>query len=48
MKYQAHMKHEECKNVSIINEHILKRQAESDNKMKECVNSRKKKDYLKS
>ena len=37
------MKREECKNVSIINEHILKCQAESDNKMKECVNLRKKK-----
>ena len=37
---------EKCKRVSMINEHILKRQAESDNKLKECVDSRKE-DYLK-
>ena len=34
------------KKVSMINEHIPKRQAESDNKPKESVESRKK-DYLK-
>ena len=33
------MKREECKNVSIINEHILKCQAESDNKPKENVST---------
>ena len=37
---------EKCKKVSMINEHIPKRQAESDNKLKECVNSRKE-DHLK-
>ena len=36
---------EECKKVSMINEHILKRQEKSDNKAKECVKSRKE-DYL--
>ena len=36
---------EECKKVSVINEHIPKHQVESDNKLKECVNSRKE-DYL--
>ena len=40
------MTHEECKKMSIINEHIPKHQAESDNKLKESVNSRKE-DYLK-
>ena len=34
---------EECKNVSMINEHIPKYKAESGNKSKKCVNSRKKK-----
>ena len=29
---------EEYKKVSIINEHIPKHQVESDNKLKECVN----------
>ena len=37
---------EECKKVSVIDEHIPKRQAESDNKPKGSVNSRKW-DYLK-
>ena len=37
---------EECKNVNMINEHIPKHQAESDNKPKECVDLRKE-DYLK-
>ena len=37
---------EECKNVNMINEHIPKHQAESDNKPKKCVDSRKK-NYLK-
>ena len=37
---------EECKKVSMINEHIPKYQVRSDNKPKEYVNSRKK-DYLK-
>ena len=37
---------EECKKVSVINEHIPKHQVESDNKLKECVNVRKE-DYLK-
>ena len=38
---------EECKKkVSMINEHIPKRQVESDNKQKECVDSRKE-EYLK-
>ena len=33
---------EECKKMSMINEHILKHQTESDNKSKECVDLRKK------
>ena len=37
---------EESKKVSMINEHIPKHQAESGNKPKECVDSRKE-DYLK-
>ena len=37
---------EECKKVSMINEHISKCQAKSDNKPKECVKSRKE-NYLK-
>ena len=37
---------EECKNVTMINEHIPKRQVKSDNKPKESVNSRKE-DHLK-
>ena len=37
---------EESKKVSMINEHIPKHQAESDNKPKESVNSRKE-DHLK-
>ena len=37
---------DECEKVSMINEHIPKHQAESDNKLKECVDSRKE-DYLK-
>ena len=40
------MTREECKKVNIINDHVPKRQAESDKKPKECVNSRKE-DYLK-
>ena len=36
----------ECKKVSMINENILKRQVESDNKPKKSVNSRQE-DYLK-
>ena len=35
------MTREESKKVSMINEHIPKHQAESDNKPKESVNSRK-------
>ena len=35
-----------CKEVSMINENIPKRQAKNDNKPKECVKSRKEK-YLK-
>ena len=34
---------EECKNESMINEHIPKYKVESGNKSKKCVNSRKKK-----
>ena len=37
---------EECKKVSMINEHIPKHLAKGDNKPKECVKSRKEK-YLK-
>ena len=40
------MAREEYKKMSIINEHIPKRQVENDNKPKESVNSRKE-DYLK-
>ena len=45
MRYWAHDS-VQCKKMSIINEHIPKRQVESDNKPTESVNSRKK-DYLK-
>ena len=34
---------DECEKVSMINEHIPKHQAKSDNKPKKCVDSRKKK-----
>ena len=32
---------EECKKMSMVNEHIPKHQAESGNKPKKCVDSRK-------